>query len=139
MFSHKNTVLLFFLFIIPNLFSQNNFENFQFLTLKEGISKRAVSSISQDHYGFMWFGTDHIPTKYNWNILWANPLIPVWWWMHKKGKPFSNKIVYFVAACILISMINAIPGCQFLPQFFHPLVIMIGSILLIKGVRLRHN
>ena len=58
MFSHKNTVLLFFLFIIPNLFSQNNFENFQFLTLKEGISKRAVSSISQDHYGFMWFGTD---------------------------------------------------------------------------------
>jgi hypothetical protein len=88
---------------------------------------------------FMWFGTDHIPTKYNWNILWANPLIPVWWWMHKKGNPFSNKIVYFVAACILISMINAIPGCQFLPQFFHPLVIMIGSILLIKGVRLRHN
>ena len=58
MFSHKNTVLLFFLFIIPNLFSQNNFENFQFLTIKEGISKRAVSSISQDHYGFMWFGTD---------------------------------------------------------------------------------
>ena len=59
MFSNKyGTVLLFFLFIIPNLFSQNNFENFQFLTIKEGISKRAVSSISQDHYGFMWFGTD---------------------------------------------------------------------------------
>ena len=58
MFSHKNTVLLLFLFSIPNLFSQNKFENFQFLTIKEGISKRAVSSISQDHYGFMWFGTD---------------------------------------------------------------------------------
>jgi len=88
---------------------------------------------------FMWVGTDHIPTKYNWNILWANPLIPVWWWMHKKGNPYSNKIAYFIAACILVSMINAIPGCQFLPQFFHPLVILIGIILLIKGVRLRHN
>jgi Domain of unknown function (DUF4105) len=88
---------------------------------------------------FMWFGTDHIPTKYNWNILWANPLIPVWWWMHKKGNPYSDKIAYFIAACILVSMINAIPGCQFLPQFFHPLVIMIGSILLIKGVRLKNN
>jgi ligand-binding sensor domain-containing protein len=44
--------------MIPSLFSQNRFESFQFLTIKEGISKRAVSSISQDHYGFMWFGTD---------------------------------------------------------------------------------
>jgi hypothetical protein len=59
MFSKKHgTVLLFFLFITANLFSQNSFENYQFLTIKEGISKRAVSSISQDQYGFMWFGTD---------------------------------------------------------------------------------
>lgn len=59
MFSKKNcTVLLLFLFMMLDLFSQNKFENFQFLTIKEGISKRAVSSISQDHYGFMWFGTD---------------------------------------------------------------------------------
>jgi signal transduction histidine kinase/ligand-binding sensor domain-containing protein/DNA-binding response OmpR family regulator len=59
MFSNKNsTVFLFFLFITASLFSQNSFDNFQFLTIKEGISKRAVSSISQDHYGFMWFGTD---------------------------------------------------------------------------------
>lgn len=59
MFNKKHgTVLLFFLFIIVNLFSQNSFENYQFLTIKEGISKRAVSSISQDQYGFMWFGTD---------------------------------------------------------------------------------
>ncbi|MBK7632947.1 MAG: hypothetical protein IPJ13_00715 [Saprospiraceae bacterium] len=66
---------------------------------------------------FMWFGTDHIPTKYNWNILWANPLIPVWWWLHKKPHPFSNKIVYFVAASFLISMINAIPGANFAAVF----------------------
>ncbi|KIA87682.1 hybrid sensor histidine kinase/response regulator transcription factor [Flavobacterium sp. AED] len=59
MFSNKNsTLFLFFLFITASLFSQNSFDNFQFLTIKEGISKRAVSSISQDHYGFMWFGTD---------------------------------------------------------------------------------
>jgi signal transduction histidine kinase/ligand-binding sensor domain-containing protein/DNA-binding response OmpR family regulator len=53
-----STIFFFFFLMIPNLFSQNSFENFQFLTIKEGISKRAVSSISQDHYGFMWFGTD---------------------------------------------------------------------------------
>lgn len=23
---------------------------------------------------FMWFGTDHVTTKYNWNLLWMNPL-----------------------------------------------------------------
>jgi signal transduction histidine kinase/ligand-binding sensor domain-containing protein/DNA-binding response OmpR family regulator len=57
MFSHKNTVLLLFLFIIPNLFSQNSLDNFQFLNIKEGISKRAISTICQDRYGFMWFGT----------------------------------------------------------------------------------
>lgn len=59
MFSHKNcSAILLLFFTIASLFSQNNFDDFQFLTLKEGISKRAVSSISQDHYGFMWFGTD---------------------------------------------------------------------------------
>lgn len=59
MFNHKNsTAVLIFLFITAGLFAQNSFDNFQFFTIKEGISKRAVSSISQDHYGYMWFGTD---------------------------------------------------------------------------------
>jgi len=88
---------------------------------------------------FMWFGTDHIPTKYNWNILWANPLMPLWWWMHKKGNANSTWMAYFIAACIVISIVNAIPGCGFLPQFFHPLVIIIGFIMLIKGVRLQNS
>jgi signal transduction histidine kinase/ligand-binding sensor domain-containing protein/DNA-binding response OmpR family regulator len=58
MFNLKNcTALLLLLFIIPSFYSQNSFDNFQFLNIKEGISKRAVSSISQDRYGFMWFGT----------------------------------------------------------------------------------
>jgi signal transduction histidine kinase/ligand-binding sensor domain-containing protein/DNA-binding response OmpR family regulator len=52
------TLFLFLLLITTNLFSQNKFEDFRFLGIKEGISKRAVSSIVQDYYGFMWFGTN---------------------------------------------------------------------------------
>jgi len=51
---------------------------------------------------FMWFGTDHIPTKYNWNILWANPVIPVFWWMSKKENKYAEGIKYFIAGCLIL-------------------------------------
>ncbi len=53
------SILLFLIFVSTNLFSQNNYENFQFLGVKEeGIPKRAISSIVQDNNGFMWIGTN---------------------------------------------------------------------------------
>lgn len=81
---------------------------------------------------FMWFGTDHIPTKYNWNILWASPLIPIWWWQ-KNRYPWLS---YVLGIAFFISIINAIPGIQILPQYFHPIVGFISLILILKGRRL---
>lgn len=39
------------------VFSQN-IDNFKFVDIKEGITKRAVSIIKQDSEGFIWFGTN---------------------------------------------------------------------------------
>ena len=33
-------------------------EDFSFVSIKEGIPKTGVYTIVQDHYGFMWFGTN---------------------------------------------------------------------------------
>lgn len=88
---------------------------------------------------FMWFATDHIPTKYNWNILWANPLIPFWWWANRKGSHSSFWIGFVIVFCVFISVLNAIPGLQFLPQFFHPFIIVIGAIIFLKGLRVCKN
>ncbi len=86
---------------------------------------------------FMWFGTDHIPTKNNWNLLWASPLIPLWWWMSSKGNAGARYISYLLLLSITVSIVNAIPTIQILPQYFHPLVIVIGIILLLKGLRIQ--
>jgi signal transduction histidine kinase/ligand-binding sensor domain-containing protein/DNA-binding response OmpR family regulator len=54
----KKYFFLLFISISNCLLSQNKFENFQFLGIKEEISKRAVSAIVQDPHGFMWIGTN---------------------------------------------------------------------------------
>jgi signal transduction histidine kinase/ligand-binding sensor domain-containing protein/DNA-binding response OmpR family regulator len=52
------SLLLLCLFAWSISFSQNIFENYQFISLKEGVSKRAISTIIQDQHGFMWIGTN---------------------------------------------------------------------------------
>lgn len=81
---------------------------------------------------FMWFGTDHIPTKYNWNLLWANPLILLWWWKARNVRALT----VFLAACLVVSLSNAVTGHNFLPQYFHPVVAVICLIFLLKGWRI---
>jgi signal transduction histidine kinase/ligand-binding sensor domain-containing protein/DNA-binding response OmpR family regulator len=39
------------------MYSQKAFEGYQFININEGISKRAVSCITQDRYGYIWIGT----------------------------------------------------------------------------------
>lgn len=82
---------------------------------------------------FMWFGTDHIPTKYNWNLLWASPLIPLWWYL--KDSKFGIKISFYIYGLLLMSIVNAMPGVQILPQYFHPAIILISLILIVKIYR----
>ena len=57
---HKKyfSILLLFFVVVNSLFSQNKFENYQFRIVKEGVSKRAIYSIAQDRFGFMWIGTN---------------------------------------------------------------------------------
>lgn len=40
------------------MFSQNKFDNYQFRSIQETTSKRAISSLIQDKNGFIWIGTN---------------------------------------------------------------------------------
>lgn len=82
---------------------------------------------------FMWFGTDHIPTKYNWNILWANLLIPLWYF-YGRYKRWASILAAIILVCLLITVINA--AIQVLPQYFHPVAAIISLLIIIKGWRL---
>ncbi len=54
----KNIFLLCCLFFVMISYSQKGLENFQFRSIKDGISKRGVWSIVQDKKGYIWIGTN---------------------------------------------------------------------------------
>ena len=83
----------------------------------------------------MWFGTDHQATKDNWNMLWANPLWMVWAWRSKFGSTFRSACFGFLIALCLVSFVNAIPGMQILPQYFHWAVAPVCALLILKLIR----
>ena len=59
MYLKKISFFLICYFVFVNgLFSQNPFDNYQFRSIKEATSKRAISTITQDKNGFVWIGTD---------------------------------------------------------------------------------
>ncbi|NRT10483.1 hybrid sensor histidine kinase/response regulator transcription factor [Flavobacterium sp. 14A] len=54
----KILILFIMLSIVTNVaHSQKLYEGYQFININEGISKRGVSCITQDQYGYMWIGT----------------------------------------------------------------------------------
>ncbi|MDR7208702.1 two-component regulator propeller domain-containing protein [Flavobacterium piscis] len=55
--SIKYILVCYFMFI-NYLFSQGKFDNYQFRSIQETTSKRAISSIIQDNNGFIWIGTN---------------------------------------------------------------------------------
>lgn len=74
---------------------------------------------------FLWFGSDHYCTKWNWNLLWANPLFLYFAIRLRK----SNKIVLYIGlACLLIVLI----GFWWLPQSFNAAVFPIALTLFIR-------
>jgi signal transduction histidine kinase/ligand-binding sensor domain-containing protein/DNA-binding response OmpR family regulator len=46
------------IFLCLSLWSQNKSSNFNFVDINGGISKSGIYSITQDHYGFTWIGTN---------------------------------------------------------------------------------
>ena len=53
----KKLFAVILLFLCINSFAQESFRGHSFVNIKEGIPKVSVSSIVQDHYGFIWIGT----------------------------------------------------------------------------------
>lgn len=84
----------------------------------------------------MWFATDHIPTKENWNLIWANPMILIWWLNLKSKKTWFYVLSLFLLCCLGMSMIHANLVIPVLPQYFHPAIGIISLILVIKGRRI---
>lgn len=62
----KKILLLLFL-ISGNLVLTAQKRNFEYLTVKEGLSQNTVQSIVKDKYGFMWFGTWNGLCRYDGN------------------------------------------------------------------------
>ncbi len=68
--------IIIFIILLPiSLWSQEINKEFQFVNIKDGIAKTGVSTIIQDHYGFIWIGAygtgvykfdgiDYIPYKH---------------------------------------------------------------------------
>lgn len=77
----------------------------------------------------MWFATDHSATKYNFNLLWASPLLLLFPILHKKqskqGFALLTAMLFFVFA-----------GSFILPQEFNPAV---TPLVLALGLRYFYN
>ena len=81
---------------------------------------------------FMWFGTNHLTTKQNWNLLWLSPLLIVVLVGYRNSATWLKSLIYVMLGLCLICLINV--WCQFLPQYFPPTfgwLILIEMMLLI--------
>ncbi len=78
---------------------------------------------------FMWFGTDHIMTKNNYNLLWAWPMNAVAaFYIHSRKK--WVKVYYLVYAIFNIILIGS---WFFLPQLMNPALLPIIGILIFRS------
>lgn len=72
---------------------------------------------------FMWLGTNHDTCKYNFNLLWANPLFLLWW--------FGSKTRRFSSMVLCVVLMLTLAGWWWLPQEmnvgFLPLLILLMS------------
>lgn len=77
---------------------------------------------------FLWFGTNHVYTKNNWNILWLFPLNAVVAFFIVKNKPFKSwvqKYLWMVIALLTLTIFLWI----FKVQIFSPLNLLLMGIL----------
>ena len=77
---------------------------------------------------FMWFGTDHKSTKFNFNVFWINPLFLILGLVLGKNKfiKYWHHIVLFAILILMLShSIMWIIGYQQLSALFIPLIVII--------------
>ena len=84
----------------------------------------------------MWWGTDHLATKDNWNLLWASPLLGPFLWL--RSRRVRVVLASLVGVGCLLTMVNSL--FTFLPQYFLPAFGLLALITVIKLVRwYRHS
>jgi hypothetical protein len=79
---------------------------------------------------FMWFGTDHIATQKNLNILWANPLYLIWIFIGFRKK--ITKFVLYMGYLLFVSNIIAILIFVFPLQQFNFAVLPIILLMIVQ-------
>lgn len=75
---------------------------------------------------FMWFGTDHWTTTKNLNVLWANPLFLLLWFMK------SQRAIWLLILIMAIFLLFL--GQWVLPQQFHPAFMPIWLTMIMRSV-----
>ncbi len=73
---------------------------------------------------FLWFFTDHLATKNNWNLLWLNPFYLFLF--------FGGKIKKIFAIIVSILLFITLAGLSFIPQEMNPAIIPLVGLLLLK-------
>ena len=77
---------------------------------------------------FMWFGTDHKSTKFNFNVFWINPLfliLGIVLGKHKFVKYWHHIVLFVILILMLSHSIIWISGYQELSPMFIPLIVVI--------------
>ena len=116
------TIAELFLFI-------KNFKNSLFLRRYDNLWFYVLSLMSVMILT-MWFLTDHVPTKDNWNVLWTFPAI----FFISSTLKKSKILIIFSGILFMLTVINSFGG-QILPQFFHPAFGFITLITIFKMLR----
>jgi len=125
------TSITFLLFLLAEVFLFFNANKFEGSVWLERYDKSCyiMLALAGSLMAFMWWGTDHIATKENWNLLWAMPL---WFfWTLNREHNYVKIVNYVVTGILLITALHAITG-KILPQYFHPAVAWISIAMMFK-------
>jgi len=74
---------------------------------------------------YLWFISDHVATKGNYNLLWANPLFLYVLFRLRKTQ---LAVLYILAICLFTFLL----GFWFLPQHFNTAIIPVALALLLR-------
>jgi hypothetical protein len=88
----------------------------------------AVTSVVSLFLFYVMVFTDYIVTKWNFNLLWANPLFLLIFFFKGKNKDLIFKIIAF-------SILFVFLGTLFLPQKFYIQNLLLAAILLMKSLK----
>ena len=88
-----------------------------------------IAALSSLLLFFMWFGTDHMATKQNWNLLWINPLYLVL--VLSRNERLNRIVLISLMVCTLCALFF----WTLIPQNYHQAFLPMMIILMIKLIR----